>query len=131
MATPRTTPNKPKAKSSASFSLEAAEKEYAESERPVPFTVDIGDGEGLVTLLDPQELSVSEIGNLRDETPLLALRSLSCPHRLAEMDVQMHDLRRRAGFRPSLLADGKVHHHPGLLHHESRHHPCSLRFASA
>ena len=76
MATPRTTPNKPKAKSAASFSLEAAEKEYAESERPEPFTIDIGDGEGLVTLSAPQELSVSEIGNLRDETPLLALRTL-------------------------------------------------------
>ena len=77
MATPRTTPSKPKAKPAASFSLEAAEKEYAESERPEPFTIDIGDGEGLVTLSDPQELSVSEIGNLRDETPLLALRTLT------------------------------------------------------
>ena len=77
MATPRTTPSKPKVKPAASFSLEAAEKEYAESERPEPFTIDIGDGEGLVTLSDPQELSVSEIGNLRDETPLLALRTLT------------------------------------------------------
>ena len=76
MATPRTTPSKPKSKPAASFSLEAAEKEYAESERPAPFTVDIGDGESLVTFSDPQELSVSEIGNLRDETPLLALRTL-------------------------------------------------------
>lgn len=76
MATPRTTPNKPKAKTAASFSLEAAEKEYAESERPKPFTVDVGDGGDFATFSDPQELSVSEIGNLRDETPLLALRTL-------------------------------------------------------
>lgn len=77
MATPRTTPNKSKAKPAASFSFAAAEKEWAESERPEPFTVDVGDGGDLITLLDPQELSVTEIGNLRDETPLLALRTLT------------------------------------------------------
>lgn len=73
MATSRPTPAAKK--KLATFSLAAAEKEWSEQDHPEPFTADL-DGDAPITLVDPNDVDITELGNLDAESPVLALRTL-------------------------------------------------------